>query len=213
MTNLAPLAEYRARVQARLDAMPLPFDSLAGTIIAHHLEAHTDLIPSALVVWACAACGGDAGHAVPAATAIELFHRSARLRDEPASIEQWGIGQSLNAGDALNALAYRMLVAGIAEGRRRLDASVIVVNALVATLAGDAAAMMGAGLEAGARLGGAAPERAALFQAAGRLLAQTQLGNAAHAAEAVAIVESCGLDAAFADDFRDAARYVVARPR
>jgi hypothetical protein len=212
MTNLAPLADYRARVQAHLQAMPLPFDSLAGTIIAHHLEAQTDLMPSALVVWACAACGGDAGHAVPAAAAIELFHRSARLRDEPASIQQWGIGQSLNAGDALNALAYRMLVAGIAAEQRRLDASVIVVNALIATLAGDAAAMMGAGLEAGARLGGAAPERAAIFQAAGRLLAQAQSGDAPGAGEAVAMVERCGLDVAFANDFRDAARYVVGRP-
>ena len=77
-----PLAPHRDRVDKYLRELEMPYTSLAGEIIARHLERERDLLRASLVLWACEACGGDTEVAVPTAAAIELFYRSETLRDE-----------------------------------------------------------------------------------------------------------------------------------
>jgi geranylgeranyl pyrophosphate synthase len=207
-----PLAAHRDRVEAHLRELPIPYASLAGEIIARHLEREQDLLRASLVLWACEACGGDPTAAIPTAAAIELFYRSEALRDELlAGDPQWGIGQCLNAGDALNALAYKALIGGNAEPQRRLRSSMIVTTAFVEGIERRNGAILWAGLEAGAVLGGAAERLARHLRRAGRLLAAAVAGDARkeYATKAIAAVERSGVDRAHVAAFAEVARYVA----
>jgi hypothetical protein len=206
-----PLGPYRKRVEAYLRDLPMPYTSLAGTIIARHLERERDLLRASLVLWACDACGGDPEQALPTAAAIELFYRSEGLRDELlAGDPPWGVGQCLNAGDALNAIAYKALVAGEAPAQRLLRSSMIVTRAFVEGIERRNGAILWAGLEAGAVLGGAPERLARRLRRAGRLLAAASGANGrAYAEKAIAAVERSGLDLAHAAGFAEAARYVA----
>jgi geranylgeranyl pyrophosphate synthase len=207
-----PLAPYRDRVDAYLRDLPIPYTSLAGTIISSHLGRERDLLRASLVLWACAACGGDAEQALPTAAAVELFHRSEGLRDELlAGDPAWGLGQCLNAGDALNAIAYKALVVGDSAPQRRLRSSMIVTRAFVEGIERRNGAILWAGLEAGAVLAGAPDRLARRLRRAGRLLAAAGSGeNArAYAEKAVLALEGSGLDSVYLAGFAEAARYVA----
>jgi hypothetical protein len=160
--------------------------TVAGRIIEERPVRHVrDPLRSALVLWACEAQNGDLDDAVPVAAAFDLFDRFLLLheqltRDSPA-VERWGLGQSLNAGDALYALAFRSLAADVINPARRLDAARLVGEAVLEAIARDddetarAATLTGAALQSGAVIAGA-PERAAgAFLEAGRLLAADPL--------------------------------------
>ncbi len=217
MTALSPslpLARERELVGTYLRSLPIPYASLAGTIIARHLEAPSDLLAPALVLWACGASGGDLAHAVPTAAAVELFHRSESLRDELLDGRpEWGLGQCLNAGDALNAIAYRALVEGSAGAPRLLRSSMIVTRAFVEGIERRNGAVLWAGLEAGAVLGGASEALARRLRRAGRLLAAAADGSRSveYGEKAIAAVESSGVDADHAGRFAEVARFVVAQ--
>jgi geranylgeranyl pyrophosphate synthase len=73
-----------------------------------------------LTVLACVAAGGRGDDALPAAAALELLHASSLVHDDimdsaslrrgmPAVHTKYGIPMAILAGDALIALAYRML--------------------------------------------------------------------------------------------------------
>lgn len=75
---------------------------------------------SALVLTTASACGGDAVAALPAATAVELLHNFTLLHDDVmdgdrlrrgrATVwELWGIPAAICLGDALHAMAIRVL--------------------------------------------------------------------------------------------------------
>ena len=92
--------------------------SVAARIIAERLPGDSagDPLRPGLVLWACAARSGDVDDALPVAAAFYLFDRFLVLHaelgsDTSSSVAQWGLGQSLNAGDALYALAFRALAA------------------------------------------------------------------------------------------------------
>jgi hypothetical protein len=213
-TPALPLPRERELVGAYLRSLRIPYESLAGEIIARHLAPASDLLAAALVLWACDASGGDPSHAVPTAAAVELFRRSEVLRDEllagqPAS----GLGQCLNAGDALNAIAYRALVEGPAGPARLLRSSAIVTSAFVEGIERRNGAILWAGLEAGAVLGGASERLARRLRRAGRLLAAAASGSRPreYVAKAVAAVERSGVDGAHAGRFAEVARYVAAQ--
>jgi hypothetical protein len=209
-----PLAPHRNRVEAYLRALPIPYESLAGEIIARHLGTERDLLRASLVLWACEACGGDPERALPTAAAIELFHRSEGLRDELlAGDSPWGLGQCLNAGDALNAIAYKGLVAGGADPQRLLRSSMIVTTAFVEGIERRNGAILWAGLEAGAVIGGANELLARGLRRAGRLLAAATKGEKAnaYAAKAIAAVERTTLDRAYVPAFAEVARYVASQ--
>ena len=78
------------------------------------------------VLWACAAQTRDLADALPVAAAFDLFDRFMLLHDEladesAATVARWGLGQSLNAGDALYALAFRTLASDVQHPQRRLQ--------------------------------------------------------------------------------------------
>jgi geranylgeranyl pyrophosphate synthase len=103
------------------------------------------------------------------------------LHDELADISaetiaRWGLGQSLNAGDALYALAFRALASDVGDPERRLEAARIAGEAVLEAIAGREAATEGrcaltaAALKAGAVIGGASGDVALAFARAGRAL-------------------------------------------
>ncbi len=212
-----PLGEYRARVLEYLRGMTLPFRSVAGAIIEERRVAELDhlMLRPNLVLWACRACGGaqDAtGDALPVAAAFDLFDRFMLLHDElveedettapgeraeSSVVARWGLGQSLNAGDALYAMALRALAQDVGNPERRLRVASLVSRAVLEAIAGRtsdiergprgrqsdgllarvrsvrrrSAALTGAALEAGALIAGANAEVCRGFNRAGRLLA------------------------------------------
>jgi hypothetical protein len=180
-----PLRDHRACLQQYLRGIAFAADSVAGRIIEERLPGQyaRDPIRPGLVLWACAAAGGEVADALPVAAAFELFDRFLLLHDELANdsltVARWGLGQSLNAGDALYALAFRSLATGACEPKRRLVAARLVGEAVLEALAvpnddlARSIALTGAALQAGAVLAGAAESVARTFAEVGRLLPAT----------------------------------------
>jgi len=136
-----PLGEHRASVRKYLRDVDLPFESVAGAIVQERLAADTedDLLRSSLALWACRACGGDERDALPIAASLYLFDRFMLLHDELVEdqrMPRWGLGQSLNAGDALYALAFRTLAEDVVNAQRRLEAAALVARAVLESIEG-----------------------------------------------------------------------------
>jgi geranylgeranyl diphosphate synthase type I len=198
MTSLSetlPLSAHRASVARYLEGIEISFNSVAGQIIAERLPVRCarDPIRPSVLLWACVANGGDTGEALPVAAAFDLFDRFMLLHDELAddsaeSIARWGLGQSLNAGDALYALAFRMLASDVGDAQRRLEAARIAGEAVLEAIEGPETAMegrcalTGAALQAGAVIGGACGDVALAFGRAGRALGMA--GQATDTADA-----------------------------
>jgi geranylgeranyl pyrophosphate synthase len=111
------------------------------------------------------------------------------------ALSRWGLGQSLNAGDALYALALRALAEDVIDAERRLEVAAFVARAILEAVEGRnvdvgrysrgerdgffarirslrrrSAALSGAALQAGAAIAGASEEVRRGFDRAGRLL-------------------------------------------
>jgi hypothetical protein len=244
----SPLGRHRAAVAAYLRGITPVLGSVAGEIIQERaaVQPDPDLLRPGLVLWACAACGGDERAALPVAAAFELFDRFVLLHDElvenpSGTVARWGLGQSLNAGDALYALALRALALDAVDPLRRLRAAKIVAHAVLQSIEGRnidvgrsergerngflarvrslrrrSAALTGAALQAGAVLADAPPDVARAFDRAGRLLAAAATVRDAALSErivrkAVAAIERCGIDAARAGAFAAVARGAIVR--
>jgi hypothetical protein len=239
-TPQPPLGEHRANVREYLRGIDLPFESVAGTIVRERLatEDDEDLLRSSLVLWACAACGGDLRDALPVAASFHLFDLFVRLHDElvDGSVEHWGIGQSLNAGDALYALAFRTLADGVIDAGRRLKVAGLVARAVLESVEGRnvdiersesdgllqqvrsvrrrIAALTGAALGSGALLSGANDRIVRGFIRAGYLLAvaatvdEPKLARrvGSKACEAIA---RCSVDTSHNVSFEQVVRYVT----
>ena len=112
----------------------MPYTSLAGEIIARHLEREREFLPRAsLVLWRCEACGGDTEVAVPTAAAIELFS-SQRNPPGPNSSAATCRTASVNASTPADAPCSCLQSTG--RGRRRFAtpparSSMIVTTAFV----------------------------------------------------------------------------------
>ena len=193
-----PLGEHRAMVREYLRGLDLPFESVAGAIVRERLATlgEEDLLRPGLVLWACDACGGDLRDALPVAASFYLFDRFMRMHDELVEdheIARWGLGQTLNAGDALYALAFRTLAHDVIDARHRLEAATLVTRAVLEAIEGRnvdlerqdgdgllsqvrsvnrrVASLMGAALAVGALIAGADERTVRGFMRAGRLLA------------------------------------------
>ena len=85
----------------------------------------------AVALLSCAAAGGDRARSAPVAAAIELLHQFTLIHDDiqdesptrrhrPTVWTVWGIGQAINAGDAMHASAhlalYRLIDVGVDVG-------------------------------------------------------------------------------------------------
>lgn len=247
-----PLGEHRARVLEYLRGIALPQRSVAAAIIAQRRppEGERLVLRPVLVLWAAAACGADLRDVVPVAAAFDLFDRFMQLHDElvdaPAQsrpespVARWGLGQSLNAGDALYALALRALAENVVNPQRRLQAAGLVTRAVLEAIEGRtsdthaglaarsaglfgrvrsqrrrSAALTAAALEAGAVIGGAPTATRRAFRRAGALLDLAgAAGDAALAARigarAVAAVARGGSVNGALPAFEEVVRYVAA---
>jgi geranylgeranyl pyrophosphate synthase len=205
-----PLGEHRSRVLKYLRALSRPFTSVAAAIIEERLppEDSRVMLRSTLVLWAARACGEDSPDALPVAASFDLFDRFMLLHDElidrPAAgernespvIARWGLGQSLNAGDAIFALALRSLADDVVNAKRRLRVASLVTGAVLEAIEGRtndvernargahdgglfsrvrsvrrrSASLTGAALESGALVAGAPDHILRGFNRAGRLL-------------------------------------------
>jgi hypothetical protein len=191
-----PLDEHRANVARYLRGLDFSFEAVAGRIIAERLPPHAarDPVRPSLVLWACAANASDVADALPVAAAFALFDRFMVLHGELAdgsasTVARWGLGQSLNAGDALFALAFRTLASDVRHAQRRLRAARLVGEAVLEAieLPDDGVAahgvLTGAALRAGAIIGGADERVAQTFARAGRLIGRSAAADDAQIAQ------------------------------
>jgi geranylgeranyl diphosphate synthase type I len=205
----------RAAVAALDGGAPL----LAGMARFHLGAVDADLAPlppgavdrgkrirPAVALLAAGAAGGDPAVAAPLGAAIELLHNFTLIHDDvqdesparrhrPTVWSLWGVGQAINAGDALFAAAhlplYRLLDRGVAaplalrvlEGFDRMTIAIVVGQTLdlgfegradvtpagyLGMIDGKTAAIVRFAAWAGALLGGADDAVAERFAAFGR---------------------------------------------
>jgi hypothetical protein len=177
----APLPNHRARLSQYLSTIAFPVTTVAGRIIEERRPADDarDPIRPRLVLWACDALGGDLADAVPVAAAFDLFERflvlHGELTQDASAAGRWGLGQNLNAGDALYALAFRCLASDVKNVALRLQTAQLVARAVLEAIENEGAAgeavLTGAALRAGAVLAGVNDEVSRCFAQSGRLLA------------------------------------------
>lgn len=228
LAQAVSLAGYRAALQGYCSGVDFAFDSVAGEIIAQRKPARYagDSLRPLLVLWACAANDGDLTDALPVAAAFDLFDRFMLLHDELAddqaeSIARWGLGQSLNAGDALYAVGFRCLANDVVDPQRRLRAAQIVAEALLDAVGARCnerkgeAELTGAALHAGAVVAGAPTERCEAFAGAGNTLgAALECADAASAQRlamaSAELVRTC-VEAENYNEYLEAARYIARR--
>jgi hypothetical protein len=215
LRNSIPLSSHRASLARYLRQIVFPTGSVAGAIIRERLapEFVGDPLRPALVLWACDAVGGELPDATPVGAAFDLFDRflmlHSELTNESASvIARWGLGQSLNAGDAFLALAFRSLAGDVGNAQRRLPAAQLVGQAVLEAIdEGDEfrrnATLTAAALHAGAVVGGAPEPAARAFESAGHLLTDDPIA-AASALHAHTSRENVAI-------FEEVARYVAQR--
>jgi geranylgeranyl diphosphate synthase type I len=194
----------------------LPFSWLSGKMVAYHMgwadEAGRPnvvktgkLVRPSLCLWACTALGGPNSAALPAAAAIEWFHNFTLVHDDIQDGDRkrhgretvwslWGIPQAINAGDAMQALAFLSIARDASQPDRAVRAIAAIASAGLTVIEGQCldlelegqvdttlraylrmvaaktGALLGASVEAGALLAGADESTAAAFRRAGRLL-------------------------------------------
>jgi geranylgeranyl diphosphate synthase type I len=208
LRDRVPLRHHRARIAQYLRGVAFRDGSVAARIIAERLPGDSagDPLRPGLVLWACAARSGDVDDALPVAAAFYLFDRFLVLHaelgsDTSSSVAKWGLGQSLNAGDALYALAFRTLASDVRNPQRRLETARVVGESVLEAIEGNHAALTRAALEAGAFLAGAAEPVVRAFARAGDLLSKEP------AAAAAALQPHVSGDDATA--FKEVARYIA----
>jgi geranylgeranyl diphosphate synthase, type I len=212
----ALLARYANGVSGKLRAsLPSP-RSMTGLMMGYHMgwvdrEGRPDetapgkLVRPSLCLWACAAAGGAPDLAMPLACATEWVHNFSLVHDDIQDGDRkrrhretvwsvWGAAQGINAGDALHALAFELLLQPGPLAARRFRAARALATAVREMVegqcrdlalegrpaAGPAAylrmargktgALLGACLEGGALIGGVPAAIGARLRRAGQLL-------------------------------------------
>jgi geranylgeranyl diphosphate synthase type I len=210
------LSRHRSLIADYMAERTLPFSWLSGKMVAYHMgwadEAGRPnavktgkLVRPSLCLWACSALGTETAAALPAAAAIEWFHNFTLVHDDIQDGDRkrhgretvwslWGIPQAINAGDAMQALAFLSIARDAVHPERAVRAIAAIASAGLTVIEGQCldlelegridttlraylrmvaaktGALLGASVEAGALLAGADESTAALFRRAGRLL-------------------------------------------
>jgi geranylgeranyl diphosphate synthase type I len=153
-------------MRAQIERLDGPGGALMREMIEHHLgwDAHGaeapdqpsaikgKLVRPRLCLLSCAAVGGDAIVAAPAAAAVELLHNYSLIHDDiedrdemrrgrPTVWRVWGEAPAINTGDVVHALAFNVLGALQARGvehTRCLRAPAILAHASVRLCEGQA---------------------------------------------------------------------------
>jgi geranylgeranyl diphosphate synthase type I len=210
------LTTYQKRIAEAMRADALAPASITGKMSGYHMgwldgqgrarvAVTGKLVRPSLCLWACEASGGDAAEALPAATALEWVHNFTLIHDDIQDGDRerhgrstlwtlWGVAQGINAGDALHALAFRVLSASSANPERSLRAVLALSTATLEVVEGQCldlslegrvqvpirgylrmvraktGALLGASLEIGALMAGAPERTIRRFRRAGYLL-------------------------------------------
>lgn len=190
--------------------------SLSGKMAAYHMgwtdrSGHTSanglgkFVRPSLCLWACSVLGGRVEDALSAAAALEWIHNFTLVHDDIQDGDRerrgretvwsiWGVGQGINVGDAIFALAFTHLASESADPHRTLRSlralgaatlEVIegqcldldlegqtgaTVRAYLRMVRAKTGALLGASLEAGAIMAGGRDPVVQSFRHAGRLL-------------------------------------------
>ena len=210
------LSRYRSLIGEYMRERALPRTRLSGKMVAYHMgwvdeAGHPQpiktgkLVRPSLCLWASTACGGELDGALPVSAAIEWFHNFTLVHDDIQDADRkrhnretvwslWGASQGINAGDALQALAFRAIAQDAPDAGRALRAIAVLADAGLIVIEGQCldlemegrsdaglrdylrmvsaktGALLGASVEAGAIVGGAGERTASLLRRAGRLL-------------------------------------------
>lgn len=210
------LVTYAPQIARAMREEALASKSMTGRMSGYHMgwldeRGHEresvagKLIRPSLCLWASVACGGTVRDAMPAATAVEWVHNFTLVHDDIQDGDRdrhgrqtvwavWGVAQGINAGDALHALAFRVLATPGADAERTLRAVRALSGATLEVVEGQCldlalegrlhvplrgylrmvraktGALLGAAMEMGALAGGAAPGVVRRFRRAGYLL-------------------------------------------
>jgi geranylgeranyl diphosphate synthase type I len=210
------LSRHRAIISDFMRQHALAPAWLSGKMVSYHMgwvdEAGRPqsiktgkLVRPSLCLWACGACGSEPAPALPAAAAIEWFHNFTLVHDDIQDGDRkrhgretvwslWGIPQAINAGDAMQTLAFLSMAQNGEHPDRALRAIAAISQAGLTVIEGQCldlelegqvdttlraylrmvqaktGALLGASLEAGAAMAGADMARAMHFRRAGRLL-------------------------------------------
>ncbi len=122
------LAQQKSAVDAALDHFIPPASTSPATLHAamrHSLFAGGKRLRPILTIAACEACGGTANDALPAACAVECIHTYSLIHDDlpcmddddfrrghPTCHKLYGEAVAVLAGDALQPLAFSLLLRG-----------------------------------------------------------------------------------------------------
>jgi geranylgeranyl diphosphate synthase type I len=210
------LSRHRSLISDYMRKRALPFSWLSGKMVAYHMgwadeagRPHAvktgKLVRPSLCLWACGALGGQTADALPAAAAIEWFHNFTLVHDDIQDNDRtrhgretvwslWGVPQAINAGDAMQALAFLSIARDATHPNRAIRAIAAIASAGLTVIEGQCldlelegqvdtalraylrmvaaktGALLGASVEAGALLAGSENATAAQFRRAGRLL-------------------------------------------
>ena len=211
------LSRHRALLSEYLRSSAIfPEGSLSGRMATYHM-GWTDrsgratmngvgkLVRPSLCLWACGALGGEVEAALPAAAALEWIHNFTLVHDDIQDGDRqrrgretvwsiWGVGQGINVGDAIFALAFTHLASESTNPQRTLRALRVLGEATLEVIEGQCldldlegqtsattraylrmvraktGALLGASLEAGAVMAGSSDAVIGAFRHAGRLL-------------------------------------------
>jgi geranylgeranyl diphosphate synthase type I len=212
----ALLTRYAAAAAGHLRDTAPPRTSMSGLMAAYHMgwvdpdgrpraAASGKLVRPSLCLWACAAAGTDPEAALPLASALEWAHNFTLVHDDIQDGDRerrhrstvwsvWGPAQGINAGDAMHAFAFELLLAPGGLAAARLRAGRMLARAIREVVDGQCrdlalegrlrsgapaylrmaraktGALLGASLQGGAVIGGAAPGIAGRLRQAGELL-------------------------------------------
>jgi geranylgeranyl diphosphate synthase type II len=159
----AALERVRTFIEPRLDAaLALSGDAAPRLLDAmrYSLLAPGKRLRPALVLWAARACGGDWDSAAPAAVAVEMIHAYSLVHDDLPSMDDDDLRRgrptchrafdeatAILCGDALQALAFETLAAGMPAATAARGCLVLAraagAEALVGGQADDLAAERG----------------------------------------------------------------------
>jgi len=116
-------------------------------ILSEFLSVEGKLLRPALCLASCVAAGGNRNQAVPAASAIEMFHNFTLIHDDiedcsqlrrgkPCMHIKYGLPLAINAGDGLFMMVWQE--ARTIRGARREQAQVLLLDAFTKVLEGQA---------------------------------------------------------------------------
>jgi len=145
----AKLARLTAPVQRRLERLfgkPKQPKEVYG-LLSEFMSSRGKLLRPALCLLSCKAVGGAAGDAVPAATAIEMFHNFTLIHDDiedasmmrrghPCLHVKYGLPLALNAGDGLFMMVWQQALE--LRGKRREKAQQMLLSSFTKVLEGQA---------------------------------------------------------------------------